>query len=596
MQIDDPAALPVDEEAGFGVTPDPLILCLSENTAQSITPVTGGFTLNAGTPSLESANYLHTPGISRITTSSLGDSLIGIPHGILSTHEVFPPAAMHVHDGGVPTDFLDDFIAPTDFGTWFEDANEFNSADAFGIFLPEDTVDVADSSMLNAVSILRDQLPHCVGGSSSFPHALDGSGDSASPQLSVYDNDVLNILLNVAKRHLSPTFVVFAEFQARSSDRIEVVLAMAAVGSLYSAVPESTKIAKMLYNDARRLLLEHCLCEVDHSFPDLTSFAKTFMLLEIYGICSGDKRAYEFIEFFHGNKTLVIARCMDVLAGVVTSEQRHQIQLVLQAAKVLDSYRVLILRRPPSFVDEIMAGMESKDPDRLQSARGPCGKAVDSTSAQWHDLTKEISLSWMASFGDGETSSPPFWKVEFAELALHRWLSERDVREQDETPVSASQMMLFHLTQVLLHTAMRTLRRYACTAVHSAAPLSKLPRTPETSPQPWANRYRYKKAMWHANAILRLADDAMTPWRRHNSSSMQCLSFAEPPHLSFCIFFATLVAWYGDIRERAKDPRAGDSVIDTACRLLLTLKAPVSESLKAMLQQLSSFQRDQEKG
>ena len=78
---------------------------------------------------------------------------------------------------------------------------------------------------------------------------------------------------------------------------------------------DSTKIAKMLYNDARRLLLEHYLCEVDHSFLDLTSFAKSFILLEIYGICSGDKRAYEFIEFFHGNKMLTIARCIDALAA-----------------------------------------------------------------------------------------------------------------------------------------------------------------------------------------------------------------------------------------------------------------------------------------
>lgn len=370
---------------------------------------------------------------------------------------------------------------------------------------------------------------------------------------------------------------------------------MAAVGALYSAVPESTKISKMLYNDARRLFLENYLCEVDHSILDLISFAKSFILLEIYGLCSGDKRAYEFIEFFHGNKMLAIARCMDVLAADITREQHYQIRMVLQAVKVLDSYRVLILRRPPSFTDERMAGMKPKDSDHLLSATSLLREKTDSTFAQWRDLTNVVSLSWMPSFGDGQTSPPPLWKVEFIELALHRWLVLGDVHEQDETPSSASQMMLFHLTQVLLHSSIRTLRRYCCAAVHGAAPLSELQKTPEISPQPWANVYRYKKAIWHANAILRLANDSITPWRPQNPSSMQCLSFAEPPHFSFCIFFATLVAWYDNIRERPKDPRAGDSVIDTACRLLLALKAPVSESLKAMLQQLLSLQRNQEK-
>jgi hypothetical protein len=26
-----------------------------------------------------------------------------------------------------------------------------------------------------------------------------------------------------------------------------------------------------------------------------------FILLEIYGLCSGDKRSYEFVEVFHGD-------------------------------------------------------------------------------------------------------------------------------------------------------------------------------------------------------------------------------------------------------------------------------------------------------
>jgi len=37
-----------------------------------------------------------------------------------------------------------------------------------------------------------------------------------------------------------------------------------------------------------------------HDAGQLLMWGK-FILLELYGLCSGDKRSYEFVEAFHGN-------------------------------------------------------------------------------------------------------------------------------------------------------------------------------------------------------------------------------------------------------------------------------------------------------
>ena len=105
--------------------------------------------------------------------------------------------------------------------------------------------------------------------------------------------------------NLSGTFALFSNFEANHDTRVELCLAMAAVGGLYCTAYAHMKVAKMLFNDARRLLLEQYLQQISIDFSTSLSFSKTFILLEIYGLCSGDKRAYEFIEVFHANRGMV---------------------------------------------------------------------------------------------------------------------------------------------------------------------------------------------------------------------------------------------------------------------------------------------------
>lgn len=109
--------------------------------------------------------------------------------------------------------------------------------------------------MADAVSMMKDYFQWKSLASAPSTRHTQYSWFSAPPQLISYDNDVMNILLNTAKRHLAETFAILSPFEARPDSAEEVVLAMAAVGALFRDAGGSDRVAKACYNDARRIAL-----------------------------------------------------------------------------------------------------------------------------------------------------------------------------------------------------------------------------------------------------------------------------------------------------------------------------------------------------
>ena len=335
-----------------------------------------------------------------------------------------------------------------------------------------------DPSMDSAVDIMKNQLQRRSRASSPSQEAQQWSWYSIIPQLGVYDEITINILLNISKRHLSTTFAVFSDFEAGDDTRVELCLAMAAIGGLCCTTSGSAKVAKMLFNDSRRLMLEDHLLDTNPSFEDSLSFAKTFILLELYGLCSGDKRAYEFMEVFHGNKVHAMTSCINIMPRDATVSQRHHLQLILEAMNVLDSYRVLLLQRPPTFAgDQCFLGREQDTIGYQRLATGGIiSKSTPNSSivkytADIYQLATIIRYSWMASPRDADDPTlPSLWKAEFVEMALDQWVRAKSAQTNLDSPLQISQMLLYHLTQVTLHSNMGALQRLAQTAPHSAAP------------------------------------------------------------------------------------------------------------------------------
>ena len=446
-------------------------------------------------------------------------------------------------------------------------------------------------AMENAVELMRDHLQRRSREPSPAREEQKRTWYSVPPQLYVYDEDVINVLLNLARTHISSTFAIFADLEVDHDTRIELCLAAAAVGGLYCTAPASAKVTKMLFNDSRRLLLEEYAQSGALSFDTSLSFSKTFILLEIYGLCSGDKRASEFVEVFHASKLDAASSCFNAVPHDASADQRRQAKLLSEAVRVLDSYRVLLLQRPPSFACE--SQLDSNKTNKLLKLHSlSSGGLVSKLNASdflglpiagMHYLATIACYSWMASQQEIENSLySPLWNREFVELALNQWIEAKSCKKEPSNPHPASEMLLYHLTQMSLHSNLNNLQRLTQVDMQSI----QRPRKGEAPEKirAFRNSRHFNIASWHAKVILHIAQDGMAPTRRYSALEKETTRFVEAPHLPLCIYFATLIMWFGE--ASGKNLSAGDAPLEAGAQLLFRLRVPVSKLLGNALSEL----------
>lgn len=346
---------------------------------------------------------------------------------------------------------------------------------------------------------------------------------SVAPNLARYDADIINVFLNLARTHLADCFPIFAAFQALPDTPVELLFAMAAVGALYCAVPGSMKIARSLYHDARRLHLETYFTDGGLDDDKALNQAITFILLELYGLCSGDKRSYEFTEVWHGSLLDAAAHYLAVAAA-----QSDQAQDLRVSVQMLESYRVLILSLPPSITkatdacDDVALG-EIMSPSSLHSSQ--------QTSPAITDL---VRLAGVVDSGPQDWYKQ-LWRTEFIELALDRWM-----RLQQQN-ISLAQTLLFHMTHIYLHSSITPLQRYAMAQATSQTILD----IPDEI-RSWVASRDYEISRWHAEKIL-AATKQMSIKDKVLNRLQDSSGTGQPPHLPYCLYFAILVIWYGTV-------------------------------------------------
>ncbi|OQV05163.1 Zinc-finger double domain-containing protein [Cladophialophora immunda] len=240
---------------------------------------------------------------------------------------------------------------------------------------------------------------------------------SLPPRLQMYDDEVINVLLNLGRAHVSTTFRIFSNFEATQETSQQLCLAMAAIGALFSTAEGSSTVAKSLYNDARRLQLEAELRHEPSSLAQALNSAKTSILLEMYGVCSGDKRSYEFWEAFHYNTMNGLKSCLrHAPTDSASFEAVHpQLLLVTESIYILDAYRVLLLLRPPCFLTPLdpnasypdgIYESRKKSVTTLKSLMTPTGSISEGSSGIQH-LAMISAYSWMPSLEGMTVSGDP---------------------------------------------------------------------------------------------------------------------------------------------------------------------------------------------
>ena len=437
--------------------------------------------------------------------------------------------------------------------------------------------------MENAIGIMFDHFQRRSRASSPTTHKAKRLWYSAPPLLQMYDKEVINALLNLARRHLAATFGIYAAFEATSDTNHELCLAMAAVGGLFSSVEGGTKVAKALYNDARRIHLEKTHCRpLISSFKEALSSVKTFILLAIYGICSGDKRSYEFVEAFHLSTTQAMRHCWQLEPVELGLADSRELSLTLEALDVIESYHVLLLQRPPFFLSTLV-NREFQLPYKLDLA--PLLTPTSQVKQVMGSLREVATLgiyTWSASpRGQEHSRGWQLWRPESIELGLERWVHAKET--SPSTPELPC-MLLYHLAQLHLQVNLGLLQRFARNFIAM----------PETSSEEkifeklrqCTRGLPFKAAVWHAKAMLRVIKETIgVPGPRELEMSAT-LPIFEPPHLPYCIYFATLIMWYGEYTSTGLHSSARDTCIENGIHLLAPLKIRVARVLRNALREL----------
>jgi hypothetical protein len=151
--------------------------------------------------------------------------------------------------------------------------------------------------------------------------------------------------------------------------------------------------------------------------------------------------------------------------------------------------------------------------------------------------------------------------------------------------------VLYHMANINLHANIGLLQRHArsIAKVDHALLNSQV----FTSVQKWLSSRHYDVAVWHAERLLRITISIMgiDHWAlsdpRSSEGPPNARTFAsQPPHLPFCVYFASLVLWYGRL-DSGQGRLRRNSHIDAGIRLLFHLEVQVAKYLGNALFELT---------
>ncbi|KAK0246881.1 hypothetical protein LTS09_017975 [Friedmanniomyces endolithicus] len=404
----------------------------------------------------------------------------------------------------------------------------------------------------------------------------------------IYDKEVLNVLLNVARRHLGTTFELYANYEAQGDSEPELCLAMAAVGALYLGAECGATLSKALYNDARRLHFQKFHSRsLQTSFWVASAALKTFILLSIYGICSGDKRSYEFVEAFHLSMLQALRYCGQLIPSDPDAATLRDVRSMSEAMELIECYHVLLLQRPPCAILAPLRSMTS--PGQNQAALDRPGTPHDlpgHAQGAHGEIASLSAFAWAASpQGEELSCRRQLWRSDFVELAMERWMGGKIF------PLSESDfpsMLIYHLMHLRLKVNLdflqKSARQFTNPPSHTANESSE-----HEILENYVRGRLFAVAMWHAQAMLSMVQENVgmpEDLSKRTATSTSSQRMSEPPHLPYCIYFSTLIAWYGESENSGYRSLARDACIKQGIRLLGRLKIRVARVFILALREL----------
>ncbi|RSL56815.1 hypothetical protein CEP53_006690 [Fusarium sp. AF-6] len=417
------------------------------------------------------------------------------------------------------------------------------------------------------------------------------------PSLSNFDHVIVNRFINLFVMEVPETFISFKNFHIKWSTNEEEVLAVAAFGGLYSTTQGSHVIARAMCSDSRRLLLTRIQTNFPVEPERKISLLRTLILLESFGICSGDKRLCELSEAFHIQFLQILSRS-SAPSGPEGGPDHNLQSRVLHDFQVLECYRTTLLQWPPylypgmSIFGSIQPATSSSRfglnrpyiIDTTRALLSPTGPSVDlndpyvSSSA----LAALLVLSSHASASKHSDSQleEGLWDKRFFELGLNNWL-----RYQGPSGPSGPMLVLFYMGIIVLHTNFakvhRLVRAYCIQT-------SSLPATISLISQ-WRESEDCEVAVMHANRLLDIVAKLCIYKSSHPTQPMRTALEGqdqrgnEAPHLAICVYLAAITAWAASVSEKPSSLDVARTVLSRACRILRRLNLRAANGFEKIL-------------
>ncbi|PKK42271.1 hypothetical protein CI102_12403 [Trichoderma harzianum] len=378
------------------------------------------------------------------------------------------------------------------------------------------------------------------------------------------------------------------------------------VGGLFCPIEGSFRISLAMHTDARRLALSRALSSDQLSIPEAIDLAQTLMCLEIFGLCSGDPRAFECTEAQHGFLLQSVEDySLTTLESSLTDfEVKRRLRLV-ESLCVLESYHVLILRRPAHLSTTIIqctfAGFDglqgpSESTDLLEDCFKLFASIMNPQTTLHHPTTTPTPamccLTLLAavsgnSSSEGVSMLNVFWKQDLLELGLHRWWNACQTQIPIESHLSTTS--LFHLIFINIRTNVELLHKSARWQICGSASQG----TRLANVQIWQSSEDCDIATHHARQLLDAAKQSVVfdiPSGRRTGKSYPSTmptqeeygsqkAVAEVPHLAIGVYVATLVLWAKALARQDPDWSLAGSALEDGILVLSRFQVRVAIKL-----------------
>ncbi|MCJ1477429.1 hypothetical protein MMC13_006100 [Lambiella insularis] len=392
-----------------------------------------------------------------------------------------------------------------------------------------------------------------------------------------YDLDVIETLNGICHRHLSPVFESFKTAAITENTLSAQLIAMAALGALFTSCAGKDAVARFLFTDSQRMVNQLLVNGTKTNRLQLPSLLKTMLVLELFGLCSGLKRSNETGEAYH--QALI----------QISKDYYHEMQLsnnasgspaldvfVLEDLLILESYRVILQQLQPIPSHYQLEKVESCL-RHLRSCSKHVNGEVKDLPWHYHELACIAIASYFTTPYAEDLVQTHTWKPEMIEIYTQCFAN------QNEELIKSS-----HSLEILLRTNLWTIRSPIDRMQKMTFGILQAPND-ACSLQgfqylcQWRRSDDYPLVVEHVNRVLDLAEGIV---------SQSSGNYVETPHDAICTYLGTLALWtscFTSLQDRDvdKDCRAQlERGMATIKRFRVSLASTLSQILGVLFERL----------